>query len=203
MTRKCKNKETGKAKHKVPEFDEAILNPVGDEVVRAVRTTPNQESVFEKYCKRRGVTVYLPLRRVWKVHNINRNGKSYSYSQEVLRPLFTSYVFVKMAEPLLRTLHESRVVAQILLEHNQERFLEELRVVRTCETVGFEQELEVHKEIAAGDRFLITSGIWEGVEGRLTQKDNCCKWTVEIEFCQQFVTTTIDPRLFKMTPLDD
>ena len=38
------------SKIQVPAFDEAILNPVGDEVVRAVRTMPNHEFILEKYC---------------------------------------------------------------------------------------------------------------------------------------------------------
>ena len=75
--------------------------------------------------------------------------------------------------------------------------------MRICETLGFEQELEVHTNITKGGHFLITSGIWEGVEGHLVNKDGVDKWTVEIEFCKQFVTTTIDPTKFTMIPLDD
>ena len=192
------------SKYEVPEFDETILNPVGTEVVRAVRTMPNQEFVFEKYCRREGIAFYLPVCRAIKVHNVTRRGKNYSYSAEVLRPLFTSYAFVKMPEMLLHTLHNSNVVARILpLHYTQEQFLDEIKLVRICETLGFEQELEVHKEIQEGDSFLIESGIWEGVRGELSHRDGVDKWTVKIDFCGQYVTTLIDPKQFKMVPLEN
>ncbi len=192
------------AKYQVPAFNDAILNPIGDEVVRAVRTMPNQEFILERYCRSKGIVIYLPLRRAIKVHNITQKGKQYSYSTEVLRPLFTSYSFVKMRELYLRKLHDSKVVAQILpLQYTMAQFLDEIRLVRTCETIGFQQELEVHKEIHDGDPFLIASGIWEGVRGELSHKDGVDKWTVLIEFCGQYVTTLINPTQFKMIPLKD
>ncbi len=189
---------------KVPVFDESILEPVGDEVVRAVCSRPNKEAVFEKYCKENGIVCYLPVRRAVKVHNIVQKGVPYSYSKEVLRPLFTSYVFVKISEAGLSSLHRSNAIVRILpLLYSQQQFLNEIRVVRACETVGFQQELEVHEDVLVGKPFLITSGIWEGVRGELVEKDNVCKWTVRIEFCHQFVTTTINPTQFKMIPLDE
>ena len=195
--------ESQKIRQKAPEFDSSILHPAENEIVRAVCTLPNQEATFEKYCHSNGVVVYLPLRRIWRVRNVNSNGKQYSYSHEVLRPLFPSYAFVKTEEAKLRDLYASRAIARILMVHDQPRLLKELQLVRTCELVGFEQELEIHNDITEGSRFLITSGIWNGVEGRLSKKDDTCKWTVEIEMCQQYVTTVIDPTQFKMTPLDD
>ena len=190
--------------HRVPVFDESILEPVGDEVVRAVCSRPNKEAVFEKYCKEKGIACYLPVRRAVKVHNIVRKGVPYSYSKEVLRPLFTSYVFVKISESGLHSLHRSNAIVRILpLKYDQRQFLDEIRLVRTCETVGFQQELEVHEDVLVGKPFLITSGVWEGVRGELVEKDNVSKWTVRIEFCSQFVTTTINPTQFKMIPLDE
>ena len=75
--------------------------------------------------------------------------------------------------------------------------------MRIFETLGFEQEIEIHADIPKGGRFLITSGVWEGVEGHLVNKDGVDKWTVEIEFCRRAVTTTINPTLYKMIPLED
>ena len=190
--------------HKVPVFDERILKPVGDEVVRAVCSRPNKEAVFEKYCKDKGIVCYLPVRRAVKIHNIVRKGVPYSYSKEVLRPLFMSYVFVKISEAGLSSLHRSNAIVRILpLQYDQQQFLDEIRVVRTCETVGFQQELEVHEDVLVGKPFLIKSGVWEGIRGELVEKDNVSKWTVKIEFCHQFVTTNINPTQFKMIPLDE
>ena len=90
----------------IPDFDESILQPVGTEVVRPVRTTPLHEFQFRDYCREKGVVSYLPLRRAWKIHNLNARGKSYNYSREVLRPMFTGYVFVKTPLERLRGLSE-------------------------------------------------------------------------------------------------
>ena len=187
----------------VPPFNEAILKPVGAEVVCAVRTAPLHEFKLEEHCAGRGIVTYLPLRRTLKVHKVTSKGRPYSYSREVLRPLFPSYLFVKAELPLIRELYDTRRIQRYLQPVNLESFLDEIRVVRKCETVGFGQELEVHEEIPEGGRFLITSGVLEGVEGCLTQRDGVFKWTVEIEFCQQFITMTIDPTKFAMKPLDD
>ena len=192
------------SKYKVPAFDEAILNPVGDEIVRVVHTRPNQEVVLEKFCRSKGIVCYLPVRRAVKVHNIIRKGVPYSYSNEVLRSMFPSYIFVKLPSSLMRTIHDAKIFARVVpMLYDQKKLLDEIRIVRTCEEIGFVQELEVHKEILEGKRFRIVSGVWDGAEGRLTQKDDVCKWTVEIEIFSQYVTTVIDPTQFKMIPLED
>ena len=188
---------------KVPAFDDAILHPVGEEIVRAVHTRPNQEVVLEKFCRQMGIVCYLPVRRAIKVHNVTQKGTPYTYSKEVLRPMFPSYIFLKQPSSRMRVIHDSNIFARVVpLLYDQGKLLDEIRIVRTFETLGFEQELEVHTDIPAGGHFLITSGIWEGVEGLLVTKDGVDKWTVEIEFCKQFITTAIDPTQFKMIPLD-
>ncbi len=187
----------------VPPFNEAILKPVGAEIVCAVRTMPLHEFKLEEHCMGQGLVTYLPLRRMLKVHNVTSKGRPYSYSQEVLKPLFPSYLFVKAELPAIRELYDKHKIQRYLPPLNLDSFLDEIRLVRKCEAIGFEQELEVHEDIPEGGRFLITSGAWEGVEGLLTKRDDVFKWTVEIEFCQQFITMTIDPTKFTMKPLAD
>ena len=191
------------SKHELPAFDEAILNPVGDEIVRAVHTRPNQEVVLEKFCRSNGIVCYLPVRRAVKVHNIIRKGVPHSYSKEVLRSMFPSYIFVKLPSSLMRTIHDANIFARVVpMQYDQKKLLDEIKVVRACEEIGFVQKLEVHKEILEGERFRILSGVWDGAEGRLTTKDDVFKWTVEIEIFSQYVTTVIDPTQYKMIPLD-
>ena len=195
-------KKLGQASE-IPPFDEAILRPAEDEIVCAVRTMPLREFKLLEHCSKLGLVAYLPLRRTLKLHNVTSKGRAYSYSNEVLRPLFTSYLFLKAKLPDLRGLYEAKLLQRYLPPLDRDGFLEEIRLVRKCELVGFQQELEVHQDIPEGGRFLITSGIWEGVEGHLTRKDDIFKWTVEIDCCQQFITTIIDPTQFSMTPLND
>ena len=185
-----------------PEFDESILTISGTEVVRPVKTTPLHEFKFRDYCKENGLVSYLPLRRVWRVRNqTSSKGKTYSYSKEVLRPMFTGYVFVKTPLERLRGLFETKLVTKILHVADLDAFMEEVKTVRKVELVGFKQELEFNADIAVGDRFQIQSGVWEGVTGLLTSRDKKFKWTVQIEFVNQTVTTTINPSKFKMIKL--
>ncbi len=184
-----------------PEFDESILKLTGTDVVRPVKTTPLHEFKFRDYCKENGIVCYLPVRRVWRIHNVNSNGKAYNYSKEVLRPMFTSYVFVKVPLERLRRLFDTKLVAKILSVSNLTAFIEEVKTVRKVELIGFKQELEFHEDIAVGDRFKIMSGAWEGVTGWLSCRDKKFKWTVQIEFVHQLITTTINPSKFKMVKL--
>ena len=187
----------------IPEFDESILTISGTEVVRPVKTTPLHEFKFRDYCKENGLVSYLPLRRVWRVRNqTSSKGKTYSYSKEVLRPMFTGYVFVKIPLERLRGLFETKLVTKILHVADLDAFMEEVKTVRKVELVGFEQELEFNADIAVGDRFQIQSGVWEGVTGWLTSRDKKFKWTVQFEFVNETVTTTINPSKFKMIKLD-
>ena len=186
-----------------PEFDESILTISGTEVVRPVKTTPLHEFKFRDYCKENGLVSYLPLRRVWRVRNqTSSKGKTYSYSKEVLRPMFTGYVFVKIPLERLRDLFETKLVTKILHVADLDAFMEEVKTVRKVELVGFKQELEFNADIAVGDRFQIQNGVWEGVTGLLTSRDKKFKWTVQIEFVNQTITTTINPSKFKMIKLD-
>ena len=186
----------------IPEFDESILTLSGTEVVCPVKTTPLHEFKFRDYCRENGVVSYLPLRRTWKVHNLTSNGKAYNYSKEVLRPMFMGYVFVKTPLEALRSLFETKLITKILMVTDLEAFIEEVRTVRRAELVGFKQELEFNEGIAVGDRFQIQNGVWEGVTGWLTSRDKKFKWTVQIEFVNQTITTTINPSKFKMIRLD-
>ena len=185
-----------------PEFDESILTLSGNEVVCPIKTTPLHEFKFRDYCLENGVVCYLPLHRVWKIHNLTSNGKAYNYSREVLRPMFTGYVFVKSQPQDLRKLFESKQITKILPVPDLSAFIEEVKTVRSAELVGYKQELEFHDDIAVGDRFQIQSGVWEGVTGWLTCRDKKFKWTVQIEFVHQMITTTINPSKFKMIKLD-
>ena len=184
-----------------PEFDESILRLSGTEVVRPVKTTPLHEFKFRDFCLENGIVCYLPLRRVWRVRNVTSNGKNYNYSKEVLRPMFTSYVFVKTPLERLKSLFESKLITKIIHVVDLDAFLEEVKTVRKFELVGLEQELEFHEDISVGDRFQILSGVWEGVTGWLTCRDKKFKWTVQIEFLNQLITTTINPSKFKMIKL--
>ena len=146
----------------LPVFDDSILRLEGTEVVRPVKTTPLHEFKFRDFCQENGICNYLPLRKVWQIRNqTSAKGKTYSYSKEVLRPMFTGYVFVKTPLERLRSLFETKLITKIIHVVDLDSFMEEVRTVRQVELVGFKQELEFNTDIAVGDRFQIQNGVWK------------------------------------------
>ncbi len=180
-------------------FDERILTPQADEIVRPVHTLPLHEARLLSYCKERGIVCYLPLRKqLRRLHRTYRN-RQYDYTEEVLVPMFRSYLFACMTTPQREELFRSKSITAILQVHDQEHLLDELRVVRKIEEIAQKEELEFNCEIKEGDKFLIESGPWQGVYGYLSRKEKRCQWIVEIESIGGLVQATIDPALYKMS----
>ena len=187
----------------IPDFDERILSPGEDEEVRPVYTHPLHEFKFVDYCHKNGVVCYLPLRKAWKVENYDKKGRLYHYRRTVLRPMFASYVFVRVPKFQLHDLFLSNSITRVLLVTDIPAFLRDIRTVRKVELVGLDQELEFNCDMQEGDRFMIQSGAWDGVCGWLVKKDKRFEWTVEIEFLHEFIRAKIDPSEYKMERLGD
>ena len=184
-------------------FDESILSPKDDEVVRVVFTTPLHEGRLREFCLENDIVSYLPLKRSFRIIRRGYKSKSYEYQTVVLRPMFPSYIFLKMKPEDRSKIFRSNSVVRILGGDNvmQERLLGEIRLVRQIEEIAKEEELEFNPGIKEGGRFLIESGVWQGVYGWLKKKNKRSLWTVEIECLNSFVQATIDPTQYKMTPV--
>ncbi len=180
-------------------FDDRILLPEGNEVVVPVYTQPLHEFRLKEFCDAKGIINYLPLKRTFKIHNVASKGKAYNYKKVVLRPLFASYVFVRIPKEEQNLLFNSKSVIRILNVGDLQSFLNSIRTVRSVELAGLQSELEFNVDIKEGERFLIESGVWEGVYGWLVKKDKKYLWTVEIEFLHELIRATIDPSQYKMS----
>lgn len=184
------------------EFDERLLEPSSQEKVFPVYTMPLNEFRLKEYCAKNGICCYLPLRKVWKVNSYMSHGKPYKNSRVVLRPMFPSYVFVKVSTEQQSLLWSSKTIVRFLDKTPLDRLLEDIRAVRAFETTGLEQEIEFNVDIKEGDRFIIETGVWEGVTGWLVKKDKKFLWTVELEFVNQIIRTEINPSEYKMIAAD-
>ena len=186
-------------------FDESILSPKEDEVVRVVFTTPLNEGRLREFCLENGIVNYLPLQKVCRTMRRGYKNKSYEYQAVVLRPMFPSYIFVKMLPEQRSRIFRSNSVVRILgvEDAGQERLLDEIRLIRQIETIAKDEELEFNADIKEGGKFLIESGVWQGVYGWLVKKRKRFLWTVEIECVNSFVRATIDPTQYKMTPVQE
>ena len=185
-------------------FGESILAPEGDEIVRTVFTRPLNEGFLREFCERNGIVSYLPLKKVCRIMRRSYKNKSYQYKRLVLRPMFPSYLFVKMRPDQRAKVFQSNAIVRILGEEvrDLDKLLNEIRLVRQIETIAMTEELEFNPEVREGDRFLIESGPWQGVYGWLKKKRKRCLWTVEIECVNSLVQASIDPSLYKMTPVE-
>lgn len=186
-----------------PEFDERLLETSDREKILPVYTVPLNEFRLKEYCLDNEIACYLPLRKVWKINAYMSHGKPYKCSKIVLRPMFPSYVFVKVTQEQQSLLWATHTVVRFLEPSSKERFLEDIRAVRAIETTGLEKEIEYNVDIKEGDRFQIETGVWEGVTGWLKKRDKKFLWTVELEFINQYIRTTINPSEFKMTRIQD
>ncbi len=186
-------------------FDESILAPEGDEIVRVVFTTPLNEGHFKEYCNEHGIVNYLPLRKTCLFKRHIRNGKTYQYRNVVLRPMFSNYIFVKMLPEQRSQIFRSNTVIRILGDEAQisAKLLDEIRIVRRIEEIAMTEELEFNPQIKEGGKFLIESGPWQGVYGWLKKKRKRYLWTVEIECVNSLVQATIDPSQYKMSPVEE
>ncbi|MBQ9367719.1 MAG: hypothetical protein IJT83_08055 [Victivallales bacterium] len=183
-------------------FSEAIWELGEGEIVRPIYTVPLHEYRLWRYCEAFGLVSYLPLKRCWVVSNRTYKGRQYVYRKAVLRPMFPSYIFVKMTEEQRSLLFKSSSFARLLQVGNEGRFLDELKTIRQIELIGRTEELEFNEEIAVGERFLIESGPWEGVYGRLEEKRQQFNWAVEIECVSGIIRANIDPSLYKLTRVE-
>ena len=185
------------------EFDERLLSPKSDETVCAIRTIPLNELHMREFCREHGIVSYLPLKRVWRVSEHFKNGRLYRYQKEVLRPMFTSYLFAKMNGDQKALLWASKKITTVLTPQEPDRFLMELKAVHAFELAGLEQELEFNEGIRENDQFVIESGIWSGVIGRLEKKKGRFKWAVWLDFANQYIQTVINPAKYKLRRLED
>ena len=182
------------------EFDERILVPAENEIVCPVYTTPRNEFRLRDFCRENNILCYLPLKKTLKINNYQSHGKPYRATKEVLRPMFSSYLFVKLAQGQQSRLWGSCAVVRFLMPEVQQRLLDDIRAVRAIELTGLEQELEFNVYIKEGDHFTIENGVWRGVSGWLKRKERRYLWIVELEFNNQLVRTEIDPSQLRLRP---
>ena len=187
------------------QFNDGIFEIAGRETVRVVYTRPNQEGRLYEYCMARGIVCYLPLKKVWKPMTQRHGGKIYQYPKVVLRPMFPNYMFLKLTPEQRTPLYNSYTILKILHDEdqNQDKLLEEIRLVRKIEAIAQDEEVEFNAEIKEGDKFLIENGAWQGVYGWLKKKKSRFVWSVEIECVNTIVQATIDPSKYKMTPVEE
>ena len=99
-------------------FEEAIIHPRQGEIVRPVYTLPLHEFRLRDYCRENGIACYLPLRKVWRVLRRSYGDRQYEYPRVAYKPMFPSYVFVRLNEAQRTRIFLSNSVLRIIRPEN-------------------------------------------------------------------------------------
>lgn len=150
---------------------------------RAVLTKARNEKAFARDLLRQEIPFYLPT-----VPRRNRVRSRIVYSHV---PIFTGYVFVFADEDeRLQSLRTNRV-STVLDVNDQDRLRHELNQVYRLVKSGAPLTLE--ERLQPGQLVRIKSGVFEGIEGVITQRRGDGKsLLVAVHFLQRGVSLAID-----------
>ena len=126
----------------------------------------NEKKVFG-LIQQEGWPVYLPMKRITKVHPIISKGRSYCYNREFILPMFPNYLFACIPSDYKSELKRKREVIRMLPidEATEDNLLHELEVVRKLENVSLSEEIDVSNGLIKGTQVVFTAGPVQGEYG--------------------------------------
>ena len=170
-----------------------------------VYTRPLHEFRLRDLLRDRGIPVYLPVVPDFKIHNVTKNGKPYSYKRQVLRPMLRSYLFARLTVDERRDLWNTNSINNVwsVPREAQSDFLDELRGLRLMEELAKSSKVEFRKEIRVNDRFVIDAPPqFAGTRGFLVEKRKKFRWVVRLDFLGRCIDAEIDPSAYRMSKID-
>ena len=127
---------------------------------------PRTEKKFKLSLEARGIPSYLPLLPKARIHH---SSKVIS-----LLPMIPGYVFLNLTDDERRELKSSEkhvVQIELLRESVQEdRFIEELNILKRCEILAQNEPVLVNPDISAGDDVEITEGPLAGLQTKVLRR---------------------------------
>ena len=157
----------------------------------AIYTYPRHEKAVTDALKRKELDVFLPTyicQSQWKDRRV-----------KLVRPLFPSYLFAR-----IQALQQIKVVTvpgvlRILSFQGQPAAVsdQEIDSIRWCMSVG--AVLEPSPLPSIGERIRIRSGVFEGVEGTVSNLKNGCKLMISVSLINQSVAFEITPDQMERT----
>ena len=150
-----------------------------------VRTKPRQEKKLAKYCKAKGIAVYLPL--LSKQHTYGKRKVEFS------SPMLFGYVFCRIDEELYqKILPSNAIVYKIDMDtYSEKKLKRDLKTLRIFERLSNSCQVEVKPEIIKGTVVEITSGSFRGIEGIVESRKNHSFLIVNIDMLGHSVKTEI------------
>lgn len=170
-----------------------------------IYTRPLHEFRLYRHLRERGVPAYLPVVPDFRIREVVKGGRSYSYKREILRPMLSSYLFARLTAEERRDLWKTESVNHVwdVPREAQTDFIDELRGLRMMEELAKSSKIEFRKEIRVNDRFVIDAPRqFAGTRGYLVEKRRRFWWVVRLEFLGRYVDAEIDPSAYRMSRID-
>ncbi|MBI3416414.1 MAG: UpxY family transcription antiterminator [Verrucomicrobia bacterium] len=145
-------------------------------------TRPRREKKLADYCEQQKFAATLPLYRSVKKYR----GKTAVFE----KPLFPSYVFLRLSPDQRQKVYQSDHVANLLDVPDQELFAQQLGdILRSLET-GLEVCLA--PQVAVGSRVKIKAGPLRGLEGRVEKRFGSVLVHLRLDFIGQGVAVKVE-----------
>lgn len=145
-------------------------------------TRPRCEKKLAQYCQRESIDFTLPLYQNLKKYR----GKSVVFE----KPLFPSYLFLRLVPEQRQTVRQSDYVANLLDVVDQDLFETQLEDIMSA--LESDVEVVLAPYITAGTRVKIKSGPLRGVEGFVEQRKGKCNVILRLDFIGQAAAVTAE-----------
>lgn len=152
----------------------------------------SEKKAYTNLC-RMGFEAYLPMQKV------QRKWSDRVKTIEV--PLFTSYVFVRTTEPMVPHLLGTHGIVRFLSFENKLATVreDEIELIRRVIAEG-EEILVTNQRFRRGQRVMVISGPFAGMEGILVHEHGKNRFLIEIEGLSQAIAVNIPDRYLQAIP---
>lgn len=133
---------------------------------------------------------YLPLRSETKVYQRRK--------VRVLKPVFPGYLFTMFDQERRVELLKSHHIVRIIEVHTQATFLDELEQVRRA--LDVDETLGACEAFTKGRQVRITSGSFQGIEGRVQKVKGGTRVILNVDMIGQGVA--LDVEMQELEPID-
>jgi len=172
-------------------LDRSLAEDLGNWWVARVKPRTEKALAWELYEK--GIGYYLPM---FTKRTIRRDNLKPRKSVITLFPGYISLTnWPEKRESILRTGRVLRVIRVI----DQEKFVGELDNIRKA--LEHAREVEIHPQLAVGERVMIIEGPMQGVEGVIARMQEPNKIYLNVEMFNRAVVVKVSPEL--LAPVDD
>ena len=169
-----------------------------------IYTQPLHERRLLNHLQKTGIPCYLPLLKHATYKNVRRQNRTYQYLKEVLRPMFSGYLFACLAQEEEENAWRSRSIVRIIKNEafTQDKLIAELNLIRRFELAAQTQKVEVLPHLVPGKKVVITSGPWEGIYGIIERRKKPLRFIVNLDIMERAVATEIDISQIKLAAVE-